>query len=107
MNLSNFSDSPRPHFNRIQNKYTQRDKTEHLFRKTPGNFTWDVIPGASGPYENKLQANSLLKKLNFQQINIHAYNRLHAFAGGNACTLLDPIFWLVLRIAYLRHKLSI
>ena len=95
------------HLNLIKNKYPQKDQTERLFRKAPGNFTCDVIPGASGPYGNKLQANSLLKKLNFQQINIHAYNRLHAFAGGNACTLLDPIFWLVLRIAYLRHKLSI
>ena len=30
---------------RRKNKYPQKDQTEHLFRKAPGNFTWDVIPG--------------------------------------------------------------
>ena len=23
----------------------------HILRKAPGTFTWDVIPGASGPYK--------------------------------------------------------
>ena len=26
----------------------KKDQTEHDFRKAPGNFTWDVIPEASG-----------------------------------------------------------
>ena len=30
----------------------QKDQSEHSFKKAPGNFTWDVIPGASGPYIN-------------------------------------------------------
>ena len=29
---------------------SRKDQSEHSFRKAPGNFTWDVIPGASGPY---------------------------------------------------------
>ena len=25
-----------------KNKYPQKDKTEHLFMKAPGNYTWDI-----------------------------------------------------------------
>ena len=50
-----FDERNRPRLNRITNKYTQKDQTEHLFRKAPGNFTWDVIPGACVPYEVERQ----------------------------------------------------
>ena len=41
---------PRNDINHIQNKEPKKDQTEHLLRKAPGNFTWDVIPGANCPY---------------------------------------------------------
>jgi hypothetical protein len=35
--------------NHISNKYPQKDQVEHLFKKAPGNFAWDVNPRACGP----------------------------------------------------------
>ena len=35
----------------------KKDPTEHSFRNAPGYFTWDVIPGASGPYAKLIYIN--------------------------------------------------
>jgi hypothetical protein len=34
----------------MKNKYPKKNQTEHSFRKAPGYFQWDVIPGACVPY---------------------------------------------------------
>ena len=45
-----FEERNRPRLTQIKSKYPQKEQTEHLFRKAPRYFQWDVIPGACIPY---------------------------------------------------------
>ena len=72
MSNSWFDERNRPQLNRIKNKYPQKDQTEPFFRKTPGNFQWEVIPGGSGPYVGSVLDNvSQNQYKNIQKVLAH------------------------------------
>jgi hypothetical protein len=102
MHLTNILDNPRQFFCRIQcpthdlwkkktrtkNNYPQKNQYEHFFRKTPGNFQWEVIPGGSGPYEHiQKKKNKYLKQYSLIFTIAHTETRHIQF--------LNTIIWFV------------
>ena len=66
---SGFDERNQPQFNCIQNNYPQEDQTKHFFRKAPGNFIWDVIPGLScHKFPLFLPITSRLQRIEFSHI---------------------------------------